>query len=134
MAVLMQSAVTLLLLLLPSLLVCSATLAAAEAGDETALLAFKAAAVPGGNSDALASWNRSAGGRFCSWEGVRCGSRHRRVVALPRTRRRPLPCRWKPIVPPDSGPECQRVQRGHPSEPWPLAPPPGPQPKQQRLL
>ncbi|KAL6847924.1 hypothetical protein ACP4OV_022052 [Aristida adscensionis] len=56
------------------------TLAAAQPGDETALLAFKAAASSGG---VLASWNGSTGG-YCSWEGVRCRGRgrHRRVVAL----------------------------------------------------
>ncbi|TVU21841.1 hypothetical protein EJB05_31510, partial [Eragrostis curvula] len=78
MAVLMQS-VTLLLLLPLSLLISSLTLAAAEARDEAALLTFKAAA---GGSDALASWNSTTAGGFCSWEGVRCRGRHRRVVAL----------------------------------------------------
>ena len=57
------------------------TLPAADADDEAALLAFKAAAV-GGNSNALASWNGSTDGGYCSWEGVRCRGRHRRVVAL----------------------------------------------------
>ncbi|KAG2595615.1 hypothetical protein PVAP13_5KG087087 [Panicum virgatum] len=57
------------------------TLPAADADDEAALLAFKAAAV-GGSSDALASWNRSTDDGYCSWEGVRCRGRHRRVVAL----------------------------------------------------
>jgi len=57
------------------------TLPAADAADEAALLAFKAAAV-GGNSDALASWNGSTDGGYCSWEGVRCRGRHRRVVAM----------------------------------------------------
>jgi len=54
---------------------------AAEANNEAALLAFKAAAA-GGKSDALASWNRSTTGGYCSWEGVRCRGTHRRVVAL----------------------------------------------------
>ena len=57
------------------------TLPAADADDEVALLAFKAAAV-GGSSDALASWNGSTDGGYCRWEGVRCRGRHRRVVAL----------------------------------------------------
>jgi len=46
-------------------------LQAADADNEVALLAFKAAAV-GGNSKALRSWNKSADGGYCSWEGVRC--------------------------------------------------------------
>ncbi|KAL6626753.1 hypothetical protein ACP70R_030479 [Stipagrostis hirtigluma subsp. patula] len=58
-------------------------LVAAEANDEAALLAFKAAAVGGGGYDGpLASWNGSIAGGFCSWEGVRCERRHRRVVEL----------------------------------------------------
>ena len=57
------------------------TLPAADADDEAALLAFKAAAVSG-SSDALASWNRSTDDGYCSWEGVRCRGRHRQVVAL----------------------------------------------------
>ncbi|XP_039851243.1 receptor kinase-like protein Xa21 [Panicum virgatum] len=57
------------------------TLPAADADDEVALLAFKAAAV-GGGSDALASWNGCTDGGYCRWEGVRCRGRHRRVVAL----------------------------------------------------
>nr|CAB3472168.1 unnamed protein product [Digitaria exilis] len=60
---------------------------AAEADDEAALLAFKAAAIGGASYGdtgmPLPSWNGSGGaGGFCSWEGVTCGSRHRRVVAL----------------------------------------------------
>jgi Leucine-rich repeat (LRR) protein len=72
------------LLLLPLLL----STVAVQAGDEAALLAFKAAAIGAGGSahgDPLASWNGSGdtgGGGFCGWEGVRCGRRHRRVVAL----------------------------------------------------
>ncbi|KAL6626756.1 hypothetical protein ACP70R_030482 [Stipagrostis hirtigluma subsp. patula] len=58
------------------------TLAATEASDEAALLAFKAAAISGTYHDPLASWNSSSDGGFCSWEGVMCGARHRRVVAL----------------------------------------------------
>ncbi|KAK3163904.1 hypothetical protein QOZ80_1AG0009960 [Eleusine coracana subsp. coracana] len=73
----MQSVILLLLLPLSFLISCS-ELVATKAGDEAALLAFKAAAY----SDALASWNRSTAGGFCSWEGVRCGRRHQRVVAL----------------------------------------------------
>ncbi|TVU21825.1 hypothetical protein EJB05_31492, partial [Eragrostis curvula] len=57
------------------------TIAAARANDEVALLAFKAAAISGGYDDPLASWNGTIGG-YCSWEGVRCRGRHRRVVAL----------------------------------------------------
>nr|AGT15912.1 LRR-kinase protein [Saccharum hybrid cultivar R570] len=57
-------------------------LAAGQANDdEVALLAFKAAATSGSSDDPLASWNRSTG-QYCSWEGVRCGGRHRRVVEL----------------------------------------------------
>ncbi|OEL33279.1 putative LRR receptor-like serine/threonine-protein kinase [Dichanthelium oligosanthes] len=57
---------------------------AQQAGDEAAaLLAFKAAAFSGGHdNNLLPSWNSSSAGGFCSWEGVRCGARHRRVVAL----------------------------------------------------
>ncbi|CAL4951567.1 unnamed protein product [Urochloa decumbens] len=73
-----------LLLLLSSMSI--STLAVAEADDEATLLAFKGASVlsvSGSHGDTLASWNRSAGGgRFCSWQGVTCGRRHRRVVAL----------------------------------------------------
>ncbi|KAM0927525.1 hypothetical protein ACQ4PT_002934 [Festuca glaucescens] len=52
-----------------------------KAGDETALLAFKAQAGYGG-SRTLASWNGSA--HFCSWEGVMCSHRRptERVIAL----------------------------------------------------
>ncbi|WVZ72288.1 hypothetical protein U9M48_020773 [Paspalum notatum var. saurae] len=75
------------LVLLPLLLCASlssiSTLVAAQAGDEAALLAFKAAAVSGGGHDnLLPSWNTTSTGGFCTWEGVRCGARHRRVVAL----------------------------------------------------
>uniref|UniRef100_A0A8R7QK47 Receptor kinase-like protein Xa21 n=1 Tax=Triticum urartu TaxID=4572 RepID=A0A8R7QK47_TRIUA len=50
----------------------------ATAGDEAALLAFKAHLSNGG---LLASWNSSAG--FCSWKGVTCSQRRpARVVAL----------------------------------------------------
>ncbi|CAO2199016.1 unnamed protein product [Urochloa humidicola] len=46
------------------------------------MLAFKAAAIStGSRSDALASWNGSTSG-FCSWEGVRCGGKHKRVISL----------------------------------------------------
>ncbi|CAO2207063.1 unnamed protein product [Urochloa humidicola] len=54
---------------------------AAHANDEAALLAFKAAAA-GGRSDALASWNSSTTGGYCSWEGVRCRGKQQRVEAL----------------------------------------------------
>nr|CAB3477783.1 unnamed protein product [Digitaria exilis] len=66
---------SLLLLLLVPLSV------AAIHNDETALLAFKAAAGSGGSDDPLAQWNGSRGG-YCSWEGVRCRGRHQRVVAI----------------------------------------------------
>ncbi|XP_066308379.1 probable LRR receptor-like serine/threonine-protein kinase At3g47570 [Miscanthus floridulus] len=71
-----------LLLLSASMLV--STLVTAEGDEEeAALLAFKATAISNGHNDPLASWNRSATGGYCSWEGVRCrGTRHRRVVAL----------------------------------------------------
>ncbi|CAL4951561.1 unnamed protein product [Urochloa decumbens] len=69
------------LLLLLSASMFFSTLAAAEANDEAALLAFKAAAVRG-DSNALASWNGSTDGGYCSWGGVRCRGRHHRVVAL----------------------------------------------------
>jgi len=59
---------------------------AAQAGDGAALLAFKAAAIGGGHHKPLLpswKWNSSSSaGGFCGWEGVRCGARHRRVVAL----------------------------------------------------
>ncbi|XP_062185799.1 probable LRR receptor-like serine/threonine-protein kinase At3g47570 [Phragmites australis] len=75
--------VSLLLLLLLSAPMSISTLVAAEANDEAALLAFKATAVSGGSDDnPLASWNRTTAGGFCSWEGVTCERRHRRVVAL----------------------------------------------------
>ncbi|CAL4977873.1 unnamed protein product [Urochloa decumbens] len=69
--------------LLSLLLLCACV--STQADDEAALLAFKAAAIAGGTDggDPLASWNGSGGtGGLCSWEGVRCGRRHRRVVAL----------------------------------------------------
>ncbi|CAL4964711.1 unnamed protein product [Urochloa decumbens] len=70
--------------LLSLLLLCACV--STQADDEVALLAFKAAAIAGSTDggDPLASWNGSGGGAggFCSWEGVRCGRRHRRVVAL----------------------------------------------------
>ncbi|CAD6239755.1 unnamed protein product [Miscanthus lutarioriparius] len=70
-----------LLLLSASMLV--STLVTEEDDEEAALLAFKATAISNGHNDPLASWNRSATGGYCSWEGVRCrGTRHRRVVAL----------------------------------------------------
>ncbi|KAK8452404.1 hypothetical protein SEVIR_5G103750v4 [Setaria viridis] len=75
----MQSATTLLLL---SASIVISIPAAVEADDQATLLAFKAAATRGGHGNALASWNSSSAGGFCSWEGVTCGSRHRRVVAL----------------------------------------------------
>jgi hypothetical protein len=61
--------------------------AAQAPGDGAALLAFKAAAIGGGhhNHNPLLpswTWNSTSTGGFCSWEGVRCGARHRRVVAL----------------------------------------------------
>jgi Leucine-rich repeat (LRR) protein len=76
----MRPASFLLLLLSASI---AAHHAAVQADDEAALLVFKAAAIHGGYGDALASWNgSSSSGGFCSWEGVTCGKRHRRVVAL----------------------------------------------------
>ncbi|CAL4958208.1 unnamed protein product [Urochloa decumbens] len=69
------------LLLLLSASVFFSALPSADADDEAVLLAFKAAAV-GGRSDVLASWNESTDGGYCSWEGVRCRGKHRRVVAL----------------------------------------------------
>ncbi|CAL4958213.1 unnamed protein product [Urochloa decumbens] len=67
------------LLLLSASMLFSALPATASAGDEAALLTFKAAADKSGT---LASWNGSNNGGYCSWEGVRCRGRHRRVVAL----------------------------------------------------
>ncbi|GJN05786.1 hypothetical protein PR202_ga23450 [Eleusine coracana subsp. coracana] len=58
----------------------TATLLVAD--EAASLLAFKAAAISGANGDMLASWNGSSASRFCSWEGVMCGRKHRRVVAL----------------------------------------------------
>uniref|UniRef100_A0A0D9UWT6 Receptor kinase-like protein Xa21 n=1 Tax=Leersia perrieri TaxID=77586 RepID=A0A0D9UWT6_9ORYZ len=57
--------------------------AGAEGEDAAALLAFKAAAVgsSAGGNGVLASWNGNAS-RVCSWEGVTCGGRYQRVVAL----------------------------------------------------
>ncbi|CAL4964713.1 unnamed protein product [Urochloa decumbens] len=70
------------MLLLLSASISISTPVAAQANDEAALLTFKAAAISSGSrSDALASWNGSTSG-FCSWEGVRCGGKHRRVVSL----------------------------------------------------
>ncbi|CAL4958207.1 unnamed protein product [Urochloa decumbens] len=55
----------------------------AEVDDQAALLAFKFAAINGRYDDPLSSWNSSSSvGGFCSWEGVGCGRRHRRVVAV----------------------------------------------------
>ncbi|TVT98359.1 hypothetical protein EJB05_56340, partial [Eragrostis curvula] len=68
-------------LLLLLMLAASVSISAAHADDEAALLAFKVAAISSGYDNPLASWNGSAGG-YCSWEGVRCRGRHRRVVAL----------------------------------------------------
>lgn len=52
-----------------------------SAGDEAALLAFKAQASGGaGGSRALASWNDSA--HFCSWEGVTCSHRRTKQVVV----------------------------------------------------
>lgn len=70
-----------LLLFLLSSTISILTPAVARANDEAALLAFKAAAISGGDDNPLAWWNASTGG-YCSWEGVRCGGRHQRVVAL----------------------------------------------------
>ncbi|KAM3317705.1 hypothetical protein ACQJBY_035421 [Aegilops geniculata] len=54
-------------------------IALVSAGDEAALLAFKAQLSHGGS---LASWNSSSTG-FCSWEGVTCNHRRpARVVEL----------------------------------------------------
>ncbi|KAL6626761.1 hypothetical protein ACP70R_030487 [Stipagrostis hirtigluma subsp. patula] len=77
--------VSFLLLLVLASCTSSSTLTVAEAIDEAALLAFKSAAVSGAShDDVLASWNSSGAGAggFCSWEGVTCGAKHRRVVAL----------------------------------------------------
>ncbi|CAO2193681.1 unnamed protein product [Urochloa humidicola] len=80
----MRSLRSLLLLLCASMSI--SRFATASASDEAAaLLSFKAAAIgAGGYSDPLASWNMSSGtaGGYCSWEGVRCWGRHRRVVEL----------------------------------------------------
>jgi len=77
-----KHSVSLLLLMILSSFMSISTLLTAEADDGATLLAFKAAAIGGaGYGAALASWNSSNGG-FCSWEGVRCRGRHRRVVAL----------------------------------------------------
>nr|XP_051184795.1 receptor kinase-like protein Xa21 [Lolium perenne] len=58
-------------------LVAALVISTVSAGDDAALLAFKAQL----NHDAVASWNSSA--HFCSWEGVTCSHRHpARVVAL----------------------------------------------------
>ncbi|TVU03499.1 hypothetical protein EJB05_50960, partial [Eragrostis curvula] len=70
-----------LLLLLP--LTTTLILGAAKVyDDEASLLAFKAAATTGGYGHTLASWNSSSASGFCGWEGVTCGRRHQRVVAL----------------------------------------------------
>ncbi|GJM93759.1 hypothetical protein PR202_ga10345 [Eleusine coracana subsp. coracana] len=71
---------------LPLLLLLSAsssmsTVQGVEANDAAALLAFKAAAV-GDGGYRLLSWNASSTGEFCSWEGVTCQGKPRRVVAL----------------------------------------------------
>ncbi|XP_047059639.1 probable LRR receptor-like serine/threonine-protein kinase At3g47570 [Lolium rigidum] len=59
-------------------LVAVLVVAVVSAGDEAALLAFKAQVSDGGS---LASWNSSAD--FCSWKGVTCSSRRpARVVEL----------------------------------------------------
>ncbi|VAH53142.1 unnamed protein product [Triticum turgidum subsp. durum] len=62
-----------------SSLVAVLMIALVSAGDEAALLAFKAQVSDGGS---LASWNNSV--VYCSWEGVACSHRRRpaRVVAL----------------------------------------------------
>ncbi|GJN37469.1 hypothetical protein PR202_gb26428 [Eleusine coracana subsp. coracana] len=74
-----MSSLTLLLLLLCSISLSTLLIAAAETGDEAALLAFKAAAVH--RDGVLASWNvSSSAGGFCRWEGVTC--QQGRVVAL----------------------------------------------------
>ncbi|CAL4887965.1 unnamed protein product [Urochloa decumbens] len=72
------------LLLLMMLCTSTSTIEATEEADEeAALLDFRAAAVSGGgNGGSLPSWNGSSAGGFCSWEGVTCGARHRRVVAI----------------------------------------------------
>ncbi|KAL6847919.1 hypothetical protein ACP4OV_022047 [Aristida adscensionis] len=57
-------------------------LSAEGVNDQAALLSFKAAATSGAYGDTLASWNDSSAQGFCSWEGVACGRRRRRVVAL----------------------------------------------------
>jgi hypothetical protein len=70
------------LLLLSAFVIISA-LASGEADDEAALLAFKAAAIGSRDDDPLPSWNSSGvGGGICRWEGVSCGRKHQRVVAL----------------------------------------------------
>ncbi|XP_044417195.1 receptor kinase-like protein Xa21 [Triticum aestivum] len=63
--------------LLCSLVAVQLIVPVSAAGDEAALLAFKAQLSHG---DSLASWNTSAS--FCSWEGVTCHRRPARVVAL----------------------------------------------------
>ncbi|XP_039822704.1 receptor kinase-like protein Xa21 [Panicum virgatum] len=70
-----------LLMLLVVVSMSTLILSATEVDDQTALLAFKAAAIST-NDDPLVSWNSTGAGVFCSWEGVTCGARHRRVVAL----------------------------------------------------
>ncbi|WVZ72287.1 hypothetical protein U9M48_020772 [Paspalum notatum var. saurae] len=102
----------LLLLLLSTSMSISTLAAAPANDDESALLAFKAApidvrhpavgslsrgphmlgtkvrgsasaAISGsGYGDPLASWNKSSAGGYCSWEGVRCRGRRRRVLHL----------------------------------------------------
>ncbi|WVZ72317.1 hypothetical protein U9M48_020799 [Paspalum notatum var. saurae] len=102
----------LLLLLLSTSMSISTLAAAPANDDESALLAFKAApidvrhpavgslsrgphmlgtkvrgsasaAISGsGYGDPLASWNKSSAGGYCSWEGVRCRGRRRRVLEL----------------------------------------------------
>ncbi|KAF0918266.1 hypothetical protein E2562_023348 [Oryza meyeriana var. granulata] len=76
----MSFSLTLTSLLLPLLLSVRLTIATA-AGDEAALLGFKAG-ITGDISSALAAWNSSTS--FCSWEGVTCshGRWPPRVVAL----------------------------------------------------
>ncbi|RCV24700.1 hypothetical protein SETIT_5G106700v2 [Setaria italica] len=74
---------TLLLLLLLSAFAFISALAVGEADDDVAaLLAFKAAAIGSGDDDPLPSWNGSGVGGICGLEGVSCGRKHRRVVAL----------------------------------------------------
>ncbi|CAL4934589.1 unnamed protein product [Urochloa decumbens] len=80
-------AATMLLLQLLASFLLHTVVALAGSEDAAVLLAFKAAAVGsggGGSAAPLASWNGSAAASLCAggWEGVTCGRRGGRVVAL----------------------------------------------------